>query len=118
MIDSSKKLLLRALSVVALAVAGCTGAGQIPCVDNSSCPSDYPVCGAAGKCVAGTSSTQVSVKIIGVAGKQPGEPVRGTATIQVSAQSVSGVRLLSLTGGAQTFAPAAGSGRLRTNTGV
>jgi len=109
MIDSSKKLLLQALSVLALAAAGCTGAGQIPCVDNSSCPSDYPVCGSAGKCVAGTSNTQVSVRIIGVAGKQPGDPVRGTVIVQVSAQSLSGVRLLSLTGGAQTFAPVTGS---------
>jgi hypothetical protein len=111
MISSSKRLSFPALAALALVAAGCSysGEGQIPCVDNSSCPSDYPVCGSAGKCVAGSSNTKVSVRIIGVAGKQSGDPVRGTVTVQVSAQSASGVRLLSLTGGAQTFAPAAGS---------
>ena len=109
MIDSSKKLLLSALATVALASAGCSVSadGQIPCVDDSSCPVEFPVCGSGGKCVAGQSSTKVSAQIVGVAGKQTGQPVRGTVTVQVAARSDSGVKTVSVSGGGQTFSPAA-----------
>ena len=57
MIHTSKLRTIRVLFAAALAVAGCSGTsgGQIPCVDDVSCPNDYPVCGPAGKCIAGTS---------------------------------------------------------------
>jgi hypothetical protein len=111
MIDSSKLRTVRVLFAAALAVAGCsvTSGGEIPCIQDASCPNDYPVCGPAGKCIAGTATGNVSVAIVGTAGKQAGDPVRGTISIQVAARSSSGIKSLSLAGGGKTFTPAAGA---------
>src|SRR5438132_833141 len=111
MIHTSKLHTIRVLFAAALAVAGCSGTsgGQIPCVDDVSCPNDYAVCGPAGKCIAGTATGNVSVAIVGAAGKQAGDPVRGAISIQVAARSTSGIKSLSLAGGGKTFAPAAGA---------
>ncbi|OLC17570.1 MAG: hypothetical protein AUH38_05530 [Deltaproteobacteria bacterium 13_1_40CM_68_24] len=109
MIETSK---LRAIGVLsALALAGCslTSGGEIPCVEDASCPNDFPVCGPAGKCIAGTSTGNVTVAIVGAAGKQAGDPVRGTVSIQVAARSTSGVKSVSLAGGGKTFTPATGA---------
>src|SRR4051812_41403513 len=111
MIHTSQKRVLPVLAVLALAAAGCTvsAAGQIPCADDSSCPIDFPVCGSAGKCEAGTPANHVTAQIVGVAGKQTGAPVRGAVTVQVSAKSSSGVKSVTLNGGGKTFSPAAGA---------
>src|SRR6185436_5011057 len=111
MIHTSQKRVLPVLAVLALAAAGCTvsAAGQIPCADDSSCPIDFPVCGSAGKCEAGTPTNHVTAQIVGVAGRQAGTPVRGTVVVQVSAKSSSGVKSLTLNGGGKTFSPAAGA---------
>lgn len=104
--------LFKKLSVLLLtfAAAGCSvsASGQVPCVDDSSCPSDYPVC-TAGKCVAGTSSAAASVAIVGVPGKAPTDPLRGTVTVQVSARAASGVKAVALSAGSKSFSPAAGA---------
>jgi len=96
--------------VLALVAGGCSvsAGGEVPCVEDVSCPHDYPVC-SAGKCVAGTPSSRASAQIVGVAGKAAGQPVRSTVTVQVAAKSDSGVKSVSLTGGGKTFAPAAGA---------
>src|SRR5437660_2275504 len=111
MIQTSKLRTISVLFAAALAMAGCSGTsgGQIPCVEDASCPNDYPVCGPAGKCIAGTATGNVSVAIVGAAGKQAGDPVRGTISIQVAARSTSGIKSVSLAGGGKTFTPAAGA---------
>ena len=104
MISSSKRLSFPALAVLALVAAGCSysGEGQIPCVDNSSCPSDYPVCGSAGKCVAGTAATS-SVAITGVDGHTAADYLSGTVRVLVSARATSGVRSVTLASGSVNF---------------
>src|SRR5256712_12904316 len=111
MIETSK---LRAIGVLsALALAGCsrTWGGESPCVEDASCPNAFPVCGPAGKCIAGTSTGNVTVAIVGAAGKQAGDPVRGTGSIQGAARSTSGAKSASLPGGGKTFTPATGAAR-------
>jgi hypothetical protein len=104
MISSSKRLSFPALAALALVAAGCSysGEGQIPCVDNSSCPSDYPVCGSAGKCVAGTAATS-SVAITGVDGHAATDYLSGTVRVLVSARATSGVRSVTLASGSVNF---------------
>src|SRR5439155_8924546 len=46
---------------------------------------------------------------VGTAGKQAGDPVRGTISIQVAARSTSGIKSVSLAGGGKTFTPTAGA---------
>ena len=62
MMEFSKKPLLPLLAVVALGVAGCPiqAGDQIPCVEDVTCPAQYPVCGPTGKCIAGTSGARAS----------------------------------------------------------
>src|SRR5882672_3157912 len=104
MISSSKRLSFPALAALALVAAGCSysGEGQIPCVDNASCPSDYPVCGSAGKCVAGTAATS-SVAITGVDGHAATDFLSGTVRVLVSARASSGVRSVTLASGSVNF---------------
>ena len=104
MISSSKRLSILALAALALVAAGCSysGEGQIPCVDNASCPSDYPVCGSAGKCVAGTAATS-SVAITGVDGHAATDFLSGTVRVLVSARASSGVRSVTLASGSVNF---------------
>jgi len=104
MISSSKRLSFAALAALALAAAGCSysGEGQIPCVDNSSCPSNYPVCGSAGKCVAGSAATS-SVAITGVDGHAAADYLSGTVRVLVSARATSGVRSVTLASGSVNF---------------
>jgi len=111
MIETSKLRTIGVLSAASLALAGCslTSGGEIPCVEDASCPNDFPVCGPAGKCIAGTSTGNVTVAIVGAAGKQAGDPVRGTVSIQVAARSTSGVKSVSLAAGGKTFTPATGA---------
>ena len=108
MIENSKKLLV-VFAAAALFAAGCSvsASGQIPCVDDSSCPADYPSC-KSGFCVEGGTTT-ASVSIIGVPGKSAADPLKGTVTVQVSAKANSGVKSVSLAGGGKTFSPAAGA---------
>src|SRR5579859_1472663 len=112
MIENSKKLNGRLLGAALLSFAAACSVsanGQIPCADDSSCPSDYPVC-SAGKCVEGTSSTAVaSVSILGVQGKAATDEVRGTVVVTVAAHANSGVKSISLAGGGQNYSPDASS---------
>src|SRR5690348_8688687 len=105
MIDSSKRLLLSALTALALGSAACTvsAGGQIPCADDSSCPHDFPVC-QAGFCQAGSPSAEsaASVSIIGVDGKAAGAPIRSAVTISVSAKAASGIKSVTLTPAGKT----------------
>jgi len=108
MIDSSKTLLLSALSVLALLAAGCSvsAAGEVPCVEDVSCPHDYPVCGPSGKCIAGSSTASASVAIVGADGHSPADFLSGTVRVTVSARASSGVGSVKLVSGSINF-PAA-----------
>ncbi len=108
---TSKRMQMKlVVAAVSLAAAACSvnESGKIQCIDDSSCPRDYPVCGG-GFCVEGTSTTQNSVAVIGVPGKQSTDPVRGTVTVQVAARAASGVASVALTSGTQSF-PGTASG--------
>lgn len=112
---TSKRMQMKLfVALAALAAAACNvdESGKIKCADDSSCPSDYPVCGS-GVCIAGTSTTQNAVAVIGVAGKQSTDPVRGTVTVQVAARASTGVASVALTSGTQSF-----SGTASTTPGV
>jgi hypothetical protein len=104
MISSSKRLSFPALAALALVAAGCSysGEGQIPCVQDASCPTDYPVCGPAGKCIAGTP-TAASVAITGVDGHAAADYLSGTVRVLVSARATSGVRSVTLASGSVNF---------------
>ncbi len=104
MISSSKRLSFPALAALALVAAGCSysGEGQIPCVQDASCPTDYPVCGPGGKCIAGTP-TAASVAITGVDGHAAGDYVSATVRVLVSARATSGVGSVRLASGSVNF---------------
>jgi hypothetical protein len=104
MISSSKRLSFPALAALALVAAGCSysGEGQIPCVQDASCPTDYPVCGPAGKCIAGTP-TAASVAITGVDGHAAADYLSGTVRVLVSARATSGVGSVRLASGSVNF---------------
>ena len=108
MIDTSKKLSIRVLALLTLAAAGCSvsAGGQIPCADDSSCPNDYPVC-SSGKCVAGPSSGQNSVAVVGPEGHAAADFLSGTVRVIVSAKAASGVQSLKLAAGSTQFTLAA-----------
>jgi hypothetical protein len=89
------------LGALALTACSVSAGGSIPCADDSSCPSDYPVC-QAGKCVAGTPTNTEGVKIVSVNGANPATTphVNGAAVhIMVSARATSGVASVTLTAG-------------------
>ena len=104
MISSSKRLSFPALAALALVAAGCSysGEGQIPCVQDASCPTDYPVCGPGGKCIAGTP-TAASVAITGVDGHAAADYLSGTVRVLVSARATSGVGSVRLASGSVNF---------------
>jgi len=104
MISSSKRLSFPALAALALVAAGCSysGEGQIPCVQDASCPTAYPVCGPAGKCISGTP-TPASVAITGVDGHAATDYLRGTVRVLVSARATSGVASVKLASGSVNF---------------
>jgi hypothetical protein len=108
MIETSKKLSIRVLALLTLAAAGCSvsAGGQIPCADDSSCPNDYPVCSSS-KCVAGTSSGQNSVAVVGPEGHAAADFLSGTVRVIVSAKAASGVQSLKLAAGSTQFTLAA-----------
>src|SRR6267378_1310438 len=105
MISSSKRLSFPALAALVLVAAGCSysGEGQIPCVQDASCPADYPVCGSAGKCIAGLPTATSSVAITGVDGHAATDYLRGAVRVLVSARAASGVRSLKLAAGSVNF---------------
>src|SRR6266446_1381398 len=71
--EFSKRSLLLPLVVLALGVSGCPiqAGDQIPCVEDVTCPAQYPVCGPSAKCIAGTSGARASVAIVGADGYAP-----------------------------------------------
>jgi hypothetical protein len=109
MIETSKQSSVRILALVALALSACNpdAAGQIPCVEDVSCPNDYPVCGPAGKCIAGTSSANASVAIVGAEGHAAADFLSGTVRVLVSARAATGVQSVTLASGSATFAASA-----------
>src|SRR4051812_801504 len=96
--------LLAALALSVPLACSVNADGQIPCADDSSCPADYPVC-SAGKCAAGTSTSTNSVAIVGVQGHNPGDLLRGTVTLSVTAKANSGIKSIALTAGTKTYTP-------------
>lgn len=100
------------LSVCAAALACSVSAGsQIPCADDASCPTDYPVCdganpGKPGVCIAQDAthvSSRASVSIVGVQGREAGAVVRGKVQVVVAARAASGVGAVTLSGGGRSF---------------
>src|SRR4051812_7865666 len=109
MITTSRPRSFRLLAALALAAAGCSvdAAGKIPCVDDVSCPTDYPVCGPAATCIAGTSSQTASVAIAGVDGHAASDYLSGTVRVLVSARASSGVQTVALASGSTSFTASA-----------
>ena len=105
---TQNRFVIRALAAALSLVAACSVSegGKIPCADDSSCPTDYPVC-TAGKCAAGTpaSTSAASIAIVGVDGKLATEPVRQTVHLNVTARAESGVTSVTLAGGTKTYSP-------------
>src|SRR2546430_6602654 len=101
MTRSSRYGSLLVLAALARAVTGCAGTadGEIPCVEDVTCPDQFPVCGSAGKCIAGSSSEKATVAIVGPEGYMPAEFVAGTVrseehTSELQSQSNLVCRLL------------------------
>lgn len=113
MIETFPKLNARLLAAAVLSLAAAcnvSASGQIPCVDDSSCPATYPVC-KAGFCAEGAAGANgnASVAVLGVPGKNATDPLRGTIQLQVVAKASSGVKSISLAAGTNTYAPATDS---------
>src|SRR5205085_3853941 len=69
--DSMTRTLHKLPLALALALASACSvneSGKIKCVDDASCPGDYPLC-SAGFCVEGTPTTANTVSVLGVSGK-------------------------------------------------
>jgi len=100
---SKKPLLL--LVVLALGVAGCPiqAGDQIPCVEDVTCPAQYPVCGPAGRCIAGTSGARASVAIVGGRWLCADDLLSGTVRMLVVARATTGVATVRLASGARAF---------------
>jgi hypothetical protein len=105
MTETSKLIPVRVLAVLALAAAACSveAGNQIPCVEDSSCPNDYPVCGPNAKCIAGSSTAQKSVAVVGAEGHAATDFLSGTVRVIVSAKASSGVESVTLAAGSITF---------------
>ena len=105
MMDVSKKPLLLLLAALALGVAGCPvqAGDQIPCVEDVTCPAQYPVCGPSGKCIAGTSGARASVAIVGADGYAPTDLLSGTVRMLVVARAATGVATVTLASGTTNF---------------
>src|SRR5882762_2501543 len=106
MMEFSKKPLLPLLAVLALGVAGCPiqAGDQIPCVEDVTCPAQYPVCGPTGKCIAGASGARASVAIVGADGYSPTDLLSGTVRMLVVARAATGVATVRLASGSTNFA--------------
>ena len=106
MMEFSKKSLLSPLVVLALGVAGCPiqAGDQIPCVEDVTCPAQYPVCGPSGKCIAGTSGARASIAIVGADGYAPTDLLSGTVRMLVVARAATGVATVTLASGTTNFA--------------
>src|SRR5882762_3941836 len=106
MMEFSKKPLLPLLAVLALGIAGCPiqAGDQIPCVEDVTCPAQYPVCGPSGKCIAGTSGARASVAIVGADGYAPTDLLSGTVRMLIVARAATGVATVSLASGSTNFA--------------
>src|SRR5467141_1603369 len=104
--EFSKKSLLLPLVVLALGIAGCPlqAGDQIPCVEDVTCPAQYPVCGPTGKCIAGTSGARASVAIVGADGYAPTDLLSGTVRMLVVARAATGVATVRLASGSTNFA--------------
>lgn len=90
-----KRLIL--LAALALSACSVTGSGEIQCADDTSCPSDYPVC-QSGKCVSG-----VLAVIAGVEGHSSTDVLHKSIRIDVRARAAGGVKSVSLAAGGKTF---------------
>src|SRR5438128_1822280 len=104
MTEISKLIPIRVLAVLAFAAAACSveAGNQIPCVEDFSCPNDYPVC-VSGKCTAGTSSAKASVAVVGAEGHATTDFLSGTVRVIVSARASSGVNTVALAFGTTSF---------------
>jgi len=93
------------LAAAAVAAAGCAAQadGEIPCVEDLTCPDQYPVCGPAGKCISGTSTKNASIAILGPEGYTATEFVSGTVRVLVTARAMSGVATVKLASGTVVF---------------
>jgi galactose oxidase-like protein len=102
--QTPRQLSIHVLAASALLLGACSVdvAGQIPCADDVSCPSDYPVC-SQGKCIAGTSTANASVAIVGVDGHAAADFLSGTVRVQVTARATSGVQGVTLASGSTSF---------------
>ncbi len=99
------------VAVTAMLAAAChvSANGSVPCVDDSSCPSDYPYCvvptgGTTGACFSTNSSPDAgsalgAVTIVGVLGHNPSDVVSGTVTVAVTGRAASGVKSVTLAAG-------------------
>ena len=102
---SSTAALRIAACLAALAVAGCnvSDSGNVPCADDSSCPSDYPKCDttqAKPVCIAGTPTNDtVQIVTVGGVAAASAPPQKGTIHIGVLAKASSGVSSVALTAG-------------------
>src|SRR6267142_1542769 len=69
MTRSTKQTFLPAVAALALGAAACSAgaSGDIPCVEDVTCPAAYPVCGPQGKCIEGTSAQKAEVTIVKLA---------------------------------------------------
>jgi hypothetical protein len=107
MTETSKLIPIRLFAVLALAAAACSveAGNQIPCVEDLSCPNDYPVC-VSGKCTAGTSTAKASVAVVGAEGHATTDFLSGTVRVIVSARASSGVKTVSLAFGTASFTAA------------
>src|SRR3989442_14527067 len=101
MIETSKLRTIGVLSAAALAFPGCslTSGGDIPCVEDASCPNDFPVCGPAGKCIAGTSTTGTSVAVVRAEGHTAADFLSGTVRVLVTARPASEAHSVKLSAG-------------------
>ena len=113
MTEDLMKLPVRNLAALALSLAAAcnvSASGQIPCVDDASCPASYPVC-KSGFCTEGAAGANGSaaISITGVPGKAATDPLRGTINVQVVARASSGVKSVTLDTTGKSYTPDASS---------
>src|SRR5436190_22352797 len=101
MTRSSRRSSLLILAALALGVTACAGTagGDIPCIEDVTCPDQYPVCGPSGTCTAGSSREKASVAIACPEGYKPTAFVKGAFRMLVPARAVPGVAGLNLGSG-------------------
>ncbi|HYS10558.1 MAG TPA: kelch repeat-containing protein [Myxococcales bacterium] len=109
MTRSTKQTFLPAVAALALGAAACSAgaSGDIPCVEDVTCPAAYPVCGPQGKCIEGTSAQKAEVTIVGPEGYMPTELVGGSVRMLVAARATTGVASVKLASGTTNFTASA-----------